>query len=337
MRNTVRGRQLEIEMIYELSVVIPLYNPGYGIKTLVSNLCNQSQQIEIILVDDCSANPISEALDQLSRQFKSVKVLRLEKNSGPGVARNRGIEAVTGKWVTFVDADDEVSTEFYKKAMAVLKEKNPDVLVFDYQIKSGKQIVVQRMIPGLPGGQISPEMALCHCKTATFGKIYRAGLVDVNQIRFGPMRIYEDAVFTKTALCFAESVYYFPEVLYTYVQVSDSLSRTQSSAVVESARVAVELIRKKCGNHHPHELEFVVVSEYLFSAAMNSRILGRGRLATIFNWVDENYPNWYQNEYMKSASRRYRFLAWAAHHRHYLWLYIYGHVDSLARRLLGVK
>lgn len=96
-------RQEIVFSIPAVSVVIPCYNAArYVAATLRSVTAQQGVTMEVIVVDDGSADGSAEAIE---RDFPGVAVLR-QSNAGVAAARNRGIEAARHDWVAFVDADD---------------------------------------------------------------------------------------------------------------------------------------------------------------------------------------------------------------------------------------
>lgn len=89
-----------------VSVVIPTYNREKTIKRSVDSVLNQTyDNIEVIVVDDCSTDKTYEVIKQYND--KRVRYYKLEKNSGACVARNFGIKQAKGKYIAFQDSDDE--------------------------------------------------------------------------------------------------------------------------------------------------------------------------------------------------------------------------------------
>jgi len=88
-----------------VSVVIPTYNQGSLLPEAIASVRAQKwPDVEIIVVDDGSTDDTKQVLDQLAtagdlRWFR-------QSNAGAAAARNRGIQAATGEWIAFLDADD---------------------------------------------------------------------------------------------------------------------------------------------------------------------------------------------------------------------------------------
>ncbi len=110
-----------------ISIIIPMYN---SFKLMKQNLMvlekNPTSKLEIIIVDDCSKDNsflVLEAEKYAQESELTIKVIQNDKNSGPGFSRNKGIENATGDYITFVDSDDYLSSDFYNKVSLILSEE----------------------------------------------------------------------------------------------------------------------------------------------------------------------------------------------------------------------
>ncbi|GAB4170874.1 MAG: hypothetical protein Fur005_32570 [Roseiflexaceae bacterium] len=116
-----------------LSVVIPYYNLGaYVEATIASILAAEYRPLEAIIVDDGSSDPesIAEA-DRLAARHPEVRVVRVA-NGGLASARNVGAEAATGQYLAFLDADDTVEPEYYRRAIDVLQRYENVAFVYSW-------------------------------------------------------------------------------------------------------------------------------------------------------------------------------------------------------------
>ena len=93
----------------ELSIIIPVYNGQDYITDCINSILDQrdSEKYEIIIVNDGSTDNTSEILDSFKRANKNISIIN-QQNSGVSVARNNGINAAHGRYVSFVDCDDMV-------------------------------------------------------------------------------------------------------------------------------------------------------------------------------------------------------------------------------------
>ena len=91
----------------KLSVVVPFHNVGpYAPDTVRSLALNADPDFEFLLVDDCSTDETPDVLDRWKDRIPNARVIRHETNLGVAQARNTGIDASTGDYVTFLDGDD---------------------------------------------------------------------------------------------------------------------------------------------------------------------------------------------------------------------------------------
>lgn len=120
------------------SVVIPAYNAeGTIARALNSVLAQTWPAYEIIVVDDGSSDNTEEVLAAFGDQVTYL----MQENAGPSAARNRGIEASSGDWIAFLDADDwYYPGRLQAHAEMIVADSDLDFLVasFDYKDTEGR-------------------------------------------------------------------------------------------------------------------------------------------------------------------------------------------------------
>lgn len=90
-----------------ISVIIPAYNAGDGIRVAIESILDQTwQHIELIIVDDHSPDNTLEIVQEYAEKDSRIKVLQTPQNSGPYIARNIALKAASGEFVTVNDSDD---------------------------------------------------------------------------------------------------------------------------------------------------------------------------------------------------------------------------------------
>jgi hypothetical protein len=104
-----------------VSVVIPLYNKGkYVERALTSVLAQTFSPLEIIVVDDGSSDDGPEKV----LKFSSPKITLIrQENRGPGAARNAGLAIAKGKYIAFLDADDEWMPSFLERGLSMIESE----------------------------------------------------------------------------------------------------------------------------------------------------------------------------------------------------------------------
>src|SRR5690606_17916784 len=90
-----------------VSIITPVYNSSLFIEQNISSVKKQSlTNYEHILIDDCSTDDSVDIIESHSQNDHRIKLIKLTKNRGAGVARNMGIKASSGRFIAFLDSDD---------------------------------------------------------------------------------------------------------------------------------------------------------------------------------------------------------------------------------------
>lgn len=106
-----------------ISAVIPAYNSAGFIAEAIASIRAQTVPVsEILVVDDGSRDDTAERVRALGEDIHLIE----QPNQGPSAARNRGIEAASGDWIAFLDADDQWLPDRLQRQLAVLA-KYPEV------------------------------------------------------------------------------------------------------------------------------------------------------------------------------------------------------------------
>jgi glycosyltransferase involved in cell wall biosynthesis len=126
-----------------LSVIIPCYNYGRYLEDCVASVVNQTlANVEIIIVDNGSTDPLTVTVVERYEQDPSVKVIRLNPNIGLPAARNVGIEAAKAKFVCCIDADDMFELTYLEKALAFLQTDTSLGFVYPWARVFGEEQLV---------------------------------------------------------------------------------------------------------------------------------------------------------------------------------------------------
>ena len=107
-----------------VSIITPSYNSEKFISQTIESVINQTyKNWEMIIVDDVSPDDSNDIIEEYEKKDSRIKLIKLEKNSGPAVARNRAIEEAKGRYIAFLDADDLWMSEKLEKQIAFMDEK----------------------------------------------------------------------------------------------------------------------------------------------------------------------------------------------------------------------
>lgn len=108
-----------------ISIITPVYNSEKFIEECIQSVISQSyRDWEHILVDDCSKDESAKIILAYAESDQRIKYLKLTKNSGAGVARNKAIELAKGDFIAFLDSDDLWHPSKLQKQLTFMKANN---------------------------------------------------------------------------------------------------------------------------------------------------------------------------------------------------------------------
>ena len=134
-----------------LSIIIPTYNRPHFLPRAVESALQQTlEEVEVIVVDDGSDEPVTLP------EHSQLKVIRLSQNSGNAVARNVGLKAAKGQYVTYLDDDDQLLANMAQVSIDALKNTilpQPVAALSGLEvIKPDGELIDRRLPPTLPLG-----------------------------------------------------------------------------------------------------------------------------------------------------------------------------------------
>lgn len=213
-----------------ISVIVPAYNKVENLARCLDSLLSQTMgDFEAICVDDCSSDSSFDVIESYARADRRIKAFRHESNKGVGDARNTGIANASGRYITFVDADDALRASALEKALRKGDATDADVVVYDLEFRRpGDSAKTQSGPTSLFMSYLPPDhedpfdcqsagnMAFLFTGASACTKLFRRELIEDLDLRFTDHRIAEDLLFTYTALAHASRVAAVEEPLYVY-------------------------------------------------------------------------------------------------------------------------
>ena len=128
MQNTLMGRGDGSQLF---SVVVPVYNAGQTIARCLTSILSNTCSYEIVLVDDGSTDDSFAICQQYAAQYPEIVSACHQQNGGAASARNRGVALARGRYIVFVDADDELYSGSLDAVAESLKDCSPELLFVD--------------------------------------------------------------------------------------------------------------------------------------------------------------------------------------------------------------
>lgn len=116
-----------------VSIIMPTYNCGNFIGSTLDSVISQTyQNWELIIVDDCSTDNTYEIVKKYLDNDPRIKYVRLEKNCGAAIARNKAIDLANGKYIAFLDSDDIWHPEKLEKQLEFMEKNGYDFTCTSY-------------------------------------------------------------------------------------------------------------------------------------------------------------------------------------------------------------
>ena len=213
-----------------LSVIIPVYQAENYIPVCYKSVAGQlGDEMEILFVDDCSGDGSLAVCEELAQKDSRIRVIPMEKNLGVSAARNRGLEQACGRYVTFIDADDELEQGAYRAVQEEIgRFPNPDVVLFGArEVYFNPDGTVREEKPILPAaGQYRTaqevrariaEMDRLTLYGYVWNKVYRRAALEENRVRFDSRyAIQEDFLFNVDFFDHAQSMAVLERDFYRY-------------------------------------------------------------------------------------------------------------------------
>ena len=201
-----------------ISIIIPVYNAEKTLARCIDSLLQQSfSDFEILLIDDGSTDSSLDICQKYAAGDAGIKVLHHE-NAGVSITRNRGMENASGKFLMFCDSDDYVEPEWCEKLLQGIRTKEDAWVVSNaYKVNFSGECKAIDDLQHHPKSETYCDIYLKYLSPYLWNKIYNAGIIRQNNIRFRPdVELGEDAVFNTEYYKYCSSVTYIPEPLYYY-------------------------------------------------------------------------------------------------------------------------
>ncbi len=135
----------------EVSIITPVYNGFMYIESAARSVLSQTYtDYEWLIVDDSSTDKTHEVLKELENQNKRISVLRMSRNRGPVHARNAALQAARGRYIAFLDIDDNWLPGKLERHIRFMKEKDAGLSYTAYRKFNNEGIITSRSLITIP-------------------------------------------------------------------------------------------------------------------------------------------------------------------------------------------
>lgn len=208
-----------------ISIILPVYGVEQYLEKCIQSLVDQTYtNIEILLVDDGSKDRCPQIIDEWAKKDKRIIPIHKE-NGGQSSARNLGMDTAKGQYITFVDSDDWVESDYCEKLHHAAKLYDADIIVGSFKrVKDGKNYPAKFFIPSdnmyYPCCRDQAVRYFIEDAVAVWGKMYKTEVL--NDIRFPQGRLAEEYAFQLKALKKSNTIAFVNAHLYDYRIRQDS-------------------------------------------------------------------------------------------------------------------
>lgn len=266
-----------------ISIIVPVYNGEKTIGNCLRSILSQNiQKMEVIVVNDGSEDDTLKNLEVMAKRDQRIKIID-QNNCGVSKARNRGIEEARGKYIMFVDADDELEQNSLCSLLRKMEKGNFDFLIANYKkifkFSNGKKreiIPKQRNTIYRKNDEIWKNMtALLHSGiiNSPCGRLYKRSIIIENDIRMDiDLSVGEDLQFNLEYLEYINTLEVDAEIIYKYNSFNSTLTNSYKNEMFEERLKSIKLL---CNHFKRHDLNFNLIFylyEKLFFASIIQEI-----------------------------------------------------------------
>ena len=226
----------------EISVILPVYNSEDYLKECLDSLINQTfDDFEVLCINDGSSDNSLAILREYEKTDSRITVIDQE-NQGVAKTRNNGLSLVKGNYVYFMDGDDELDKNAFKKLHDNLASNGSDFCIMKVIFVNGVEKYK------FPAFDLEKEFSNVNFDKFTFTykdvkshvlndlfapwlKMYKREFLTEYNFAFPDLKSYSDAPFHVETMLKANKISFVPEYLYYYRENDDSLVHSSSNTV----------------------------------------------------------------------------------------------------------
>lgn len=295
----------------KISVIVPVYNVEKYIERCLDSLLNQTlNDIEIIIVNDGSTDSSKKIICSYKEKYPE-RIIYLEKtNGGLSDARNYALPFAQGEYVTFLDSDDYVEQDLYRRLYETAKQGNKKIVECDFYWEYPNKKVLDSVQP-----YHDVKDYLIRGRVVAWNKIYKRDWLLNSSVIFPKGLLYEDLEFFFSLIPQLDSINEIGYIQFAgiyYIQHKDSISYKESHRVVELCDIYHNIIQNlknlNLFKTYYSEIEYKFARNALWGFPLKKvRFIKdrktRKEILRIF-WKDVNdiFPNWKKNKYLQPVS-----------------------------------
>lgn len=242
--------------MYKISIIMPCFNAEKYIERSFKSILNQTmnlEDIEVIMVDDCSTDNTKKIIKEYDEKYINFKAIFHENNSGGcAVPRNSGLKIASGKYIMFLDADDEFALDMCETMYNKIEETGVDLVKCNYEkIDLNFSRLHYVYDEELSEIKINCKTDLPPHEVSVCDVIHRKSFLDEKNIRFENVKNGEEYLFSLTEYVNSDYMIFLNDYhgykYYDNETVSHSMRPTKDNldALLKSFNLMKELLESK--------------------------------------------------------------------------------------------
>jgi len=232
----------------KISIVVPVYNTAGYLSRCIDSCVNQTlQEIEVIIVNDCSSDSRdSEIMREYEKKFPNkVRCFWHKENKRQGGARNTGIRAACGEFVYFADSDDYLDLKLCEKMYNAIIAENADMAVCDCNCIDGEIVIKNWSYAETTNGKFDSPNLCSRIKNIKMHNIWliviRKSVIQNNNLYF-PEHTVSDDIASILWFLASSKIVRLNEALYYYVKRQNSITNSHNMQSYVSIIKTIEYI-----------------------------------------------------------------------------------------------
>lgn len=236
----------------KVSVIVPIYNSAKYLEKCIESLINQTlKDIEIILIDGGSTDGSIKIIESYLKKDKRLIFLK-ENLKNQASARNLGLKQAKGEYISFIDSDDWVESDFLKKLYDNAKKNNSDIsfcsfIYFDEFKKRYKEQFNYRDFPKIEKDSFfvkDEPTFFFEAQTSVCNKLIKADFLNYHKFLFDENLYFEDFIFLSKIWIKEAKISFIKEYKYFYRIESENSTYYKNDKAKLDLVNALELAKK---------------------------------------------------------------------------------------------
>lgn len=275
-----------------ISIIIPMHNCSEYVAPIITMLENQTfADFEAICVIDGATDDTADVVKRFSEKDLRIKCVVLQENSGPGEARNTGIDMARGRYIAFWDADDYYSPDYLKRLYDAAERFNGQIVICRYKKHNvdtpddtkGLGFDVKTFKENTVYANKDINQLFTAFGPRVAHKLFATDFIKEHDLRFPETKMAEDVFFSYASLSVADRILVIHDTLHTYNVHSDSNSLTGNRSLYQHH--TVEMLRELYGWLKAKSIWDIYGEEYF--RRVNASLIFNERKGTTTRYVSD--------------------------------------------------